>query len=214
MTLILGDLIESARDWHPTFTKERHPDAVLARLLSMDQKRLVGKGADANPVAMAVWTLPVLFSAYDFTTGYTLPEHHRVLDGEAALVNGTTVQVPQVSNQNRLFYQRRAGFWMEGKSAYLFGNAQSWADATSFRIQYVPAPSPLTSRASVLALPDSAESVVVAVLAERMALRSRKDEQVPVRELQATRREVEKEWLDEVLTKDVTSWVVGDRHDG
>lgn len=48
MALTLGTVITAARDRHPAFTKNRVPDAVLARELTGFQRRIISKAADLD----------------------------------------------------------------------------------------------------------------------------------------------------------------------
>ncbi len=49
MTLVLSDIIDSARDADSAFAKQRVPDAVFARYLSRYQRQLVGRANEIRP---------------------------------------------------------------------------------------------------------------------------------------------------------------------
>lgn len=170
MALTAAGVIRTARDGHPSFTHEAHPDPVLVRALSAEQRRLVPKLVAENPSAVAVPLDPIIPSTFDFSAGLVLPEHHLIHDpGEAVTVCGHSQPVYKISAANRNLRRPDRAFYVHGGKLFLAGTVIEWSTITEVRITYVPVAADLTSMSATLVLPDAAESCLSRFLQAFMA---------------------------------------------
>lgn len=180
MALIARDLVRAARDGHPSFTASAHPDPVLVRALSAEQRRLLGKLVQANPSAAAT-VLPIEISAYDFTAGAALPSHHHVHDPAEAVGTGhERGQVFLISHSNRNGHRPRYSFSVHAGRVYLSGTAAEWGRVKIVNVSYTPVAAEVSGLSSALVLPDSAESYLVRFLEVVMAKRPTPPGSTPV----------------------------------
>jgi hypothetical protein len=182
-SLVARDLIQAARDAHPAFEERRHPSAMLLRLLSAYQRRLGAKLIQRNRMILTASQDTALPLA-DFAAGITVPDYKRPLK-VWALSAATTddpdpkTEVDLVGWQAAVRYLRAAS--LRNNVLYLSGQVSDWAGFTGIRFEYVPeldSLTALTGSGGTLALPNAAESCVVAYLAYRMAARGVKAEDI------------------------------------
>jgi hypothetical protein len=192
-SLVVRDIIQAARDEHPSFEERRHPSAGLLRMLSRYQRRLAGRIVQTNRRILTASQDTALPLA-DFTVGITVLDYKRPLRVWA--LGPATSDDPDPKTEVDLVgweaaprYYRAA--FLRDHVLYLSGTAADWVGFTGIRFDYVPELDTLTTLGATLALPNAAESCLVAYLAYRMAVRGQKDEGV---EPPDTAR-LHKEWL-------------------
>lgn len=170
MPLTAGGLIRTARDGHPSFTREAHPDAVLVRALSAEQRRIIPKLVAENPSAVAATLEPIVPAAFDFVAGRVLPQHHFVHDpAEAVGAYGATQPVYKISWGNRSTARPRYAFYVHGGRLYLAGTLAEWSSVTAVNVSYAPVAPDLATMDAVLAVSDAAESYLTRWLEAFMA---------------------------------------------
>jgi hypothetical protein len=188
MPLRCDTIIQAARDVHPAFTPQRHPDRTLARLLSAEQRRLVGKIAQVNPSAIAVPLLLWLDAppepdpeapeapapeVYDFDAGFVMPSYHAVHGGDAIARDGKTAPMKEVSWGNRTGFTPMFTYFLHGGRFHLKGSRRDeWEWVQAVKLSYLPVPGEIDRLQAELVLPEYAEACLVAFLAKAMAGRS------------------------------------------
>jgi hypothetical protein len=171
VALISRDLIRAARDGHPSFTAAAHPDPVLVRALSAEQRRLLGKMVQANPSAAAS-TLAIDLTTYDFAAGVVLPAHHHVHDpAEAVGKGGERGHVFLISHANLNGQRPQYGYAVHAGRVFLAGTAREWSRVMAVNVSYTPVAGELDSLTAPLVLPDTAEPYMVRFLEVTMAKR-------------------------------------------
>lgn len=211
-TLVVGDVIRSARDASPTFDVRQHPDPVLLRALSRYQRELLARIIRLDP-SRGVVSLDTALPLADFDAGIAVAAYKYPLGAEATTTGETTAHpVNIVAYRDRMNY-RHAVYLLNGR-LYLTGDAEDWVPFASVRFSYVPEPSALAmAMTTVLTLlPDAAEPCLVAYLASLMATRGGAPEGMSPPDPALHRaqwREAEELFLDEIgrCTQAVTSQV-------
>lgn len=210
-SLVVRDLIRSARDEHSTFDDRRHPDRLLVRRLSTYQRRLVSKIITLNPTIL-IQVLEQDFPLPDFAAGVTLPDHKYPAGVEAEMVPSESgggasggglrepkFQVELIPWQAR--FRWHLGAFIRGNVLFLTGTERDWVGFIKLRFYYMPEVEELTGPSSVLVVPNAAEPCLVAYLASVMAQRGTTDKEMERPDpkwFRATWQEVENEFLDEM----------------
>lgn len=192
-------VIEAARDRHPSFDARAHPDRVLLRQLSTEQRRLVGKLLRANPYALST-SVSVPLAGYDFAAGYAMPDYVRI---HTATGEGEwPIKLHEVSWANRLDVSRAGHTYaLNNGRLYLNGAADDWTSVTSVTVSYTPAPADLAALESLLSVPTSASAYLSAFLAEAMGTRTMPRDDappVPLALLREERARSEMDFLEEI----------------
>lgn len=174
MSLLAGDLIEAARDRHASFDRERTPDLVLLRFLSREQRRLMGKLAQANPQAVSV-TQDLLLSAYDWRAGFLLLAYQALdVRGEVIFTDparhAAPLHIRALADQSVAGVGYFAG--AQGDVLRLFGVAADWEGVERVRVRLAPLPDELKRLGDPLTVPDTAEAALVASLTAFLAGRA------------------------------------------
>ncbi len=202
MTLVVSDIINSARDEHPSFDERRHPDRVLVRMLSRYQRELVAKALHRN-AAVLLQRTSVTLPLANFDAGITLPANKFVSGADAILATDTTVRTPiELLDWGR--HSDPAPFpsgWIENGVLYLQGQARDWERYGSIVVFYIPEPAELTSPNSTFVLPDSAAPALVANTAAFMVRRGHNDPALPPVDAQffyLRAAAIEESWLQEI----------------
>jgi hypothetical protein len=182
-SLVVQDLILSARDHHASFEARRHPDPVLMRALSRYQRTLVPQLLRLRPDAVVSLQTTVLPLA-DFDAGITVPDftYPRGVEATLPAVAGLAERhraVDLVSWGDRHRYTNAA--YLRGQVLFLTGTASDWTEYTAIRFHYTPQVDALTATTGAggtLILPNAAEPCLVTFLAAFMAKRGHADESV------------------------------------
>ena len=167
------EVIREAREIHPAFTPEQHPNATLLRALARIQDRLRGELKRLNPEALAREfrvTLPL--SATDFADGVALPAHEMLMTGEVRGPGDYRTVLFLVPHASRLAPALFPSATVFGRRLFLTATPEVWRDFTELRLPYVPVAPPLHRPDSEFALPDSARNALVDRLALFMAGRT------------------------------------------
>jgi hypothetical protein len=199
-----GSVIRLARDYHPTFTREQHPDPVLLRRLSENAKRLHGQVAKVSEDALAV-ELEESLPLADHEAGVALPACRLVTSvvAWADYASPTTrrrldVRLIPASHNGDLAHPL-ASCWIVNGTLYLRGPASAWTDFDTLVVRYVAIPTDLTALTSTLPLPATADGALAADLALFMAGRSKAEDGVDRGYHAATATAGEAAYLDDVL---------------
>lgn len=197
MALLASALIRSARDRHPAFDPHQHPDPVLLRALSRQQREWAAKAVRENPTVFRAEAVLDL-ATYDFQLGFALPASLDVQGGDVVLQSGATVALSRTAWENRHESTRAYRYHLSGGGLFLSGGPNDWRDVQEVRVRYAPVPDNLTAPSDTLALPDNAEAMCVSFLADFIAGRTPPEAAVPAASLRAERDQAEAAWLREV----------------
>ena len=174
-TLVVGNLIEAARDEHPSFDQNRHPSPVLLRALSRYQRELFAKIIRLDP-SQGVQNFDQTMPLSVFENGIAIPAYKYPLGVQVQRVNGHEFHPIDLVSWAESDSHKHAGYLLNG-ILFLTGHASHWTHVGMVRFLYVPEPDAVPDLATdalttVLTLiPDGAESTLVAFLASKMALR-------------------------------------------
>jgi hypothetical protein len=184
-----GALLQSARDLHPGFDRQRHPDGTLLRALSGEERRLVGKALQANPSSIT-GSLSFALADYDFDAGAALPAFHHIETVDAIPSDAAQMAFPllPVAWPNRAYLGAVQGYSIQANTLYLTGDDADWSAIGTVVVTYTPIPVDLTALTDRLVIPDTAEAALVAFLAHFMARRLPATE-MPIEELSGFAKE-------------------------
>jgi hypothetical protein len=201
MALTPALLINDARDRHPLFTRQRHPDPILLRALTSEERRMVGKALAANPSSITA-TLEIALDSYSFDTGQALPAFHRV---ESAHAGDPPIPMFRVAWPNHLYAGGLLAYSVHGNTLFLAGAAEHWSGIEVVNVSYAPVPVDLAALSDPMVLPDTAESYLVSFLAHFMARRLSAKEITPEEMAQfvAERGRCESDFLAEIRATSV-----------
>jgi hypothetical protein len=181
------DVLDSARDYHASFTRGTIPDKAALRALSRYQRRLAEKVASQGDDALAV---PVLIEQADVADalvsgeGIPLPAHLRVMRtintwhaNPLAEVPVTAVAFDQWSDRGSAHHPAVSIYggrlYPLSLSSLVPNSRTGWEDfAGGLRLIIVPLPVELTALDDALTLPDVAQDALVTNLALWMAGRT------------------------------------------
>jgi hypothetical protein len=175
-TLVVGDVLNAARDCSPQFDTRRHPDRVLLRFLSRYQRDLVDRLVRLDP-SQLVMTEDYSLPLPSFDAGIAIPAYHYPFGAEvlSAHPGAHPVPIPLVNWADHA-RNRHAVYLLSGV-LFLCGKVHDWERFVTLRWIYVPEVADLDTSSQgamtqvLTALPDSAEPPLVAFLAMRMAMR-------------------------------------------
>ncbi len=178
-SLVAGDLIDEARDEHPTFDDRRHPGKALRRRLNRYQRELIPEITTRNR-SILTDVLEQSLPLADFAAGVVVPDYSYPavveIEGppEAGELKNRTFDIDIVEWAARHGYHMAS--YLRNNVLYLTGTARDWNGLTTLRFYYVPEVDDLTAPTSTLILPNSARSCLVANLAAFMASRGRTED--------------------------------------
>lgn len=194
-----GEVIEEARDHHPTFDVQTHPNKILLRYLGTWQKHALGQGIIRYPDLFDDGPTTIAIADFDFEAGYPLNQPFNILDAEAIGVNDQKYPFILIDPSAR--HDPRPMFcgWIRSGTLYLDGRAQDWTGITDIVLRWASTPVDLGALDDELVLPDSARYAAVTALAAFMAGRdlSRGDLPAPSkREMREQAAEALNGWLE------------------
>jgi hypothetical protein len=184
----VAELLDEARDFHPSFTRQNHPDPVVMRALSRYVRRMAAKITEIDETALAE---PVevdaatLLAAITGRTGIALDPHLMVLQPIHAVreLDGIRVPVDLVDlatrNQVRVPYPAAS---LAGGKLYPLNlmdvagdtyDAHGWEEYTGLELMMVPLPVAFTGPTDTVTLPDACMDAIVHHLALFMAGRGK-----------------------------------------
>lgn len=170
MPLLAGDVINDARDLHPTFDDNTHPDAVMVRALNRGQQEIYNDALTRYPSFQAT-IQEVELPLDDFDAGVALEVPIFVADVTRTSQNEESpldiIPYDHRFDGNQPYFR----CWIMSGTLYLAGPASLWSDVTKLTIRYSAECPDLVDLESTLVLPDSARSALVAYCAQVMAAR-------------------------------------------
>jgi hypothetical protein len=205
MAVTAGDIIEGARDQHPSFDERRHPGRMLLRVLSGYHRDLCIKAVHQNEAILASSQTTLLPLAV-FATGIALPAYQYLHGGTVVPVATGSDPAPLtiVPWANRFQAARFPAGYVLGATLFLLGAATDWTPYASIVLSYTPIAGELTASNSVLLLPDTAAATCEAALALVMANRGTADPGMPpinVGRFAQLADEAERTFLDDIFLR-------------
>lgn len=179
--LIAGGLVDAARDFHPSFNEEQHPDKGLLRQLSRDEKRLIGLLAERSEDRVAssiTWNQDVIGVNAFAGTPLIMPQYVSLVDAKVYMDSTTGNEAPVLitaSRQHPEAIVRGPQIHVQGQLLYLLiprgvpGYRTGWEAFNRLTVRYIPVAPPLTTLEQVLTIPDFAETALVENLAAWLA---------------------------------------------
>ncbi len=172
-SLTAGDVINQARDHHPTFEQRTHPEGALLRLLSNYQRAILAKITQVNP-ALCASNLFITLPLEDFAAGVKLPSYIYLLPNPTLITTNNLIREP-IDLVNATFQsdfeQPRKFAYLQAGNLFLGRRAQNYDAYQQLRLQLVLTPPDLTTLDEPLSLPDYGVDAYVGHLVEKMALR-------------------------------------------
>lgn len=168
MPLVAGTVIDEARDLHPSFDTQTHPDKICLRFLSRWQAEVLGRALIVYPTLFddAVTVVPLPLASFD--AGYTLTEPLALSD-VVVLIGSYEYPVTLIPYESRFDPQPLYAGWVINRTLYLSGEESKWTGATELRLRYTTQPADLTALADTLVIPDAAKTAAVTAIAAFMA---------------------------------------------
>jgi hypothetical protein len=178
MSFTAGDVVNAARDLHPSFDPKSSPDEVAWRFLQRFARALASDVVQARPEALTPTPLVTSLPLATFANGITIPAHLLVLEVTTLRQGGTSptddIPVSLLSAAQHLRFTGNGSIafgnatltaYLTGSVLQLGGDAVSWSPYASVTTRYIPMPT-VTGSASVLALPDDAATPCISALAD------------------------------------------------
>ena len=170
--LVPSSIIDQARDIHPSFTENLHPNNVVRRFLSRWQREIVGRLLIADRHAVRL-VETVAFPLPTFEAGHALASEPQYLHGgDVKYGNPDDTRELNIVGWERRYdrvpWPAAAVF---ADTVYFLGIVRDWANVTSVDLFYAPVPSALPDISTASVLPDQAESAAVAAAAQFMGSR-------------------------------------------
>jgi len=193
-----SDVIDRARDLHPSFTRGNHPPKVLVRELSAWQRELLSKVQRVYPEELRLLE-EIALPVDPFGDGHTMPSNTGVEEGtlyhnETEFPRTRFEILPEVQHVGRAYWP--SGF-VRGGTLFLNGRESDWTGYDRLEVPYIPAPTEIDLETDTSTLPDAAMAAARFHLAEFMAVRHDGSEPAPDPRYFATRAEgKEEEFLD------------------
>jgi hypothetical protein len=188
-----AEIVDEARDLHPAFDDNSHPDKIVVRFLSRFQLALISDALTRYP---SLWstTQDEPMPLADHAAGIALTAPLFVYD-VVVLKGDRELPVVVIPYEHRHDPRPDRSAWIVNRRLYLDGKASAWAGSDAIRIRYATTPTALTSEDSVLILPDTAREALVTSAAAFMAGRGsqRRDIEAPNYRQFAANAEVERE---------------------
>lgn len=173
-SLTAGDVINQARDHHPSFGPRQHPEGSLLRVLSNYQRSIFAKIAQVNP-SLCASNLFVTLPLANFAAGVKLPAFTYVLPNPTLITTNNNIREPIDLVSATLqsdFEQPRKFAYLQGGSLFLGRRAENYDAYSQLRLQMVLTPPNLVDLKEPLSLPDYGVDTYVGHLAMMMANRS------------------------------------------
>lgn len=188
MPLLASSVLLAARDAHPTFRRERHPDPVLVRFLDRYQDRIASEIAQTRRTAVAR-TFGILTAEHDFEAGDLIADYLEegerapialagaIIPAESRTLRGVPIPIiedPGVAENTHGFVV----LW-HAERVRLVGGEATWRGIDAVEIDYFPRFQSITALSSPVGLPGDPTALLEAAAADFMAQRSTAEDQVP-----------------------------------
>lgn len=177
MTLIASDVIEDARDLHPAFDDNTHPDGVLLRALNRLQMQLMGRALERYP-SLYSDTETIALPLTDFALGVSLTQPFFVDDLVGVRAGCTDTPIPIIPYEHRSDAQPHLFAYLVNRFLFLGRKASAWNGLDSLTIRYTTTLPQLATLEDELVIPDEARTALSLALAEVMAARGTQREDI------------------------------------
>jgi hypothetical protein len=202
MAFTAQDVIEEARDQHPSFDPRRTTDRSLLRQLSRYVRQLTFLTVEKDSSALPQTVTQVLFPLADFAAGETIPAYVYAQGGTLTMagVNDRSEPFNLVPWRNRYMPNMQSAGFIHGGVLYFCGDAADWVGVEKVELHLVVEPTPFTALSDTVPLPDGAKWPCVEHLAYWMARRQGAYEgmKIDVRQFKQDWKESESEYLVEI----------------
>lgn len=182
---LAGDLIDEARDYHPSFTRERFPPRMLLRRLQRAEHDLFVLVAGLEPELLAkeeAFGWEEIRTALENRTPLELPPYIQITSARAFYepVSGIRESLPVRLLETSQSLSRVAPFPSATPVAPGLlltdlrdagARRSGWEEIGNIQVRYVPVPPPLQDLRSPLSAPDFMDDALVGDLVTFMALR-------------------------------------------
>lgn len=175
MAFTAADVLDGARDFHPSFDPKTQPDTVLLRAVERAARVLAARVAMIRPEAMTWTSTTTALPMADFSAGIAIPAHLLLPQVTALRVGGTSPQddapIPVVNTNQRARYGQPwpSAFVLSGR-LYLAATAADWRPYASITARTLAIPS-VSTAATTLPFENDALAVLQLKLAAFMATR-------------------------------------------
>ena len=173
MAVALSEIIENARELHPSFHERHTPDPLCIRALTRAHEDLHSLTSDRNPEVTAAQT-DISLPLADFAAGETLPEHYKVLSGHVyhdINTPQTRRQLDFVPWEHELFTRRPYAASIVGNTLFLVGTEADWNPFSLIRLRICLYPTAFTAVTDTITLPDYGHDAMIEFLGEFFAMR-------------------------------------------
>jgi hypothetical protein len=172
-SLTAGQIIQEARDVHPSFGPRQHPNGTLLRLLSSYQRAIFAKIAQTNP-ALCASNLFITLPLADFAAGIKLPSFTYMLPNPTLITTDNNIREP-IDLLNATFQSDfeapRKFAYLQGGNLFLGRRAENYNSYNRLRLQMVLTPRDLVALNEPLMLPDYGMDTYVGHVVGKMAMR-------------------------------------------
>lgn len=175
MAFTAAEVLDGARDFHPSFDPKTQPESVLLRAVEREARVLAARIAMMRPEAMTWTVTTTALPLANFYAGIALPAHLLLPQVTALRVGGTSPQddapIPVVNTHQRARYGQPwpSAFVISGV-LYLAATAADWRPYASITTRTLAIPSVPTT-ATTLPFENDALHVLTMKLAAFMATR-------------------------------------------
>jgi hypothetical protein len=164
MTLVAGTVIDEARDLHPSFDPQTHPDKICLRFLSRWQKATLQRALTIYQGLIDGGLTIIPLPLVDFDAGEALADVMSLVD-ITVTVGLQTYPVTILPYHARFDPQPEFACWFVNGVLYLAGKPNDWTQASKLTVRYLEVPADLIDKTSPLVLPDHALSAAVHAIA-------------------------------------------------
>lgn len=168
--LVPSEVIDAARDLHPSFHAQRHPPKVLARSLSAWQRTVLAQIQRAHSPEVRL-TEVISLPLTDFGAGHDMPANTGVYPG-AVYWNETDWPRSEFSLEAEAHLtdpQAWPSGFMRGDTLHLHAREEDWTRFDRIEVPYAPAPADIDLGTDTSSLPDEAAEAARYHLAEFMS---------------------------------------------
>lgn len=178
MPVTAGEVIQAARDLHPSFDKNQHPELTLLRQLSLNQQVLIGKALQRYPDLFSekqVIGLPVA----DFDAGTPVDNPLLLQDVDGLSISGRPCEVTIIPAEHRNGQRPLYSVFLRNRILYQCGALADWTGLVQLTLNFSKTVPNLTALADTMTLPPESTLCLAAMLGQLMAMRGSQRDDVP-----------------------------------
>lgn len=202
MPFTAEQVIEEAREQHPSFDPERTPVQACFRQLNRYIRQLAFRTVEKDSSALPETVVEISFPLVDFDAGETLDAMVYRQGGTLTMAGANDRKEPfnLVPWRNRFMPNMQSAGFIHGGVLYFCGAAADWLGVEKVELHIVPEPTLPTALTDEVPLPEAAFLPCVEHLAWYMARRQGSYEGVrlDVRQFKQDWKETEHEYLVEI----------------